>query len=243
MSITAAISAAELTQQVTDRFVDRYLEAWLVNLPGTTYDPSVAGIDATFLAGEIPADGGYERQAIAYSAGDVNGYSDDGVALATKIAIFSHDGSADLMTFTHCMLVWGSGQILTIGANVTAPTSATDGAYYNIPTTTDGAGIGLRVNVTVVNSGASTTDYAVSIAQAGSGYAPGDAIVIPEASLESAGMAPGSADSLSFAVGTVNTDAEAGNILAVAETTGQVSLINGREAAFYFNLKQFGFNA
>ena len=87
MAIAAKISPSELTALVTNSYVGKYYEARLINAPGTSYIPGTT-VDATFLSNEVTqGTGGYERQIISYAGGDVSSYSDDGVALATKLSL------------------------------------------------------------------------------------------------------------------------------------------------------------
>ena len=55
------------------------------------------------------------------------------------------------------------------------------------------------------------------------------------------GAITGGAGPLIFSVDTVQTNADADDLLAVAETTAPVNLSGGNEAVFYWDLKQFGF--
>jgi len=242
MAIAAKVSSAELTAQVTNRFDGAYLEARLINAPGTTYVPNVT-VDLTFLGFEVtPGQGGYERQVISYSAGDVAGYADDGVALATRATVFAHDGSGAAIDFSHVALVWSDGNALTVGAATAAPTAANNGTYTNIPVdSTTGSGEGLTFDLTVINAGAATNDYAITVASPGRGYAGGDSVTVTEGTLAGLGVVVAGAGDLTFPVSTVNTQANADQVLAVAKTSSAVSLSGGNEAAFYWNLKQFGF--
>jgi hypothetical protein len=242
MAIAAKISSAELTKQVTDRFADRYLEARLINAPGTTYTPGTT-VDATFLGFEVtPGTGGYERQIISYTGSDVSAYSDDGVALTTRATVFAHDGGGTTIDFSHVALCWSTGNTSTLGAVTSAPSAGVDGTYTNIPIdSTSGSGRGLTVDLTIQNSGAATTDYLLTIVTPGQGYTASDTLTILDGTLAGLGAITGGAGDLVFSVATVNTDAEGGNILSVAQTSSAVSLGGGNEAAFYWNLKQFGY--
>lgn len=243
MAIAAKISSTELTAQVTDRFVDQYLEARLINAPGITYEPGITS-DATFLANEVAAGtGGYQRQVIQYVAGDVSAYSDDGVALATKATVFAHDGGATAIPFTHAVLCWSGGNAATLGSATSAPSAGVDGTYTNIPIdATSGSGVSLTVNLTISNSGAASTDYALTIVSAGRGYAAADTLTINDGTLAGLGAITGGAGDLVFSVATIATaPANEGEVLSVAQTSSAVSLTGGNEAAFYWNLKQFGY--
>ena len=244
MTIAAKVSSGELTAQVTNRFSGQYLEARLVNAPGTSYIPGTTD-DPTFLGFEVAAGtAGYERQVIKYDPADILAYSDDGVPLNRKATVFAHDGSGTVLNFSHVALVWSTGNALTLGAVSTAPSAGVDGTYTNIPIdTTSGSGEGLTVDLTITNSGATTTDYAVTIVTPGRGYAASDVLTILDGTLAGLGAITGGAGNLAFTVATVNTAANADDLLAVAETTAPVALSSGNEAAFYWDLKQFGFYA
>lgn len=241
MAIAGKVSSAELTAQVSNRFASRYCEARLINAPGTTYTPGVTS-DATFLAAEVVSGtGGYARQTIKYEPGDVNSYNDDGVALTTKATVFAHDGGETAIDFSHVALVWSTGNVTALGAVTAAPAAGVDGIYTNIPIdSTSGSGEGLTVDLTIQNSGAVTTDYVLTLASYGRGYAGSDTLTIADGTLAGLGAITGGAGDLVFPVSTVATDAEADNIISVAQTTSAVSLTAGNEAAFYWNLKLFG---
>lgn len=242
MAIAAKISSAELTAQVTNRFVGSYFEARLINAPGTSYTPGVT-IDATFLTNEVtPGTGGYQRQVIGYAGGDVSAYSDDGVALSQKATVFAHDGGGTSINFSHVALVWSDGNSLTLGSVSAAPSAGVNGTYTNIPAdSTSGSGVGLTVNLTISNSGAATTDYALTIVNAGYGYAANDTITIADGTLAGLGAITGGAGDLTFPVATVSNQTSSGAILSVAQPTSAVVLTAGNEAVFYWNLKQFGY--
>lgn len=241
MTIAAKVSAAELNAQVTNRFVDQYYEARLINAPGTSYMPGVT-VDATFLTNEVAAGtGGYVRQVIKYQNADVGLYADDGVGLATKATVFAHDGGATVLTFSHVALVKSTGNVLTFGAVTTKPTAAVNGTYTDIPVTTAGSGKALTANLTVTNSGAALGNYALTVADPGYSFAAANALQIQESALVAVGAVAAGAGTLGFTVGTVFAPTDAGNILAVAETAATVSLTAGNEAAFYWNLKQYGY--
>ena len=241
MAIAAKISSTELTTQVTDRFAGKYLEARLINAPGTSYQPGITN-DANFLTFEAPIGvGGYGRQVIGYSASDVSPYADDGVGLATKATIFAQDGSADGISFTHAALTWSEGNVLTTSSVGLTPSAGNDGTYTNIPVTTDGTGTGLTVDLTISNSGASTGDYVVTIVSPGEGHSASDICTISDEVLNGVGAVSVGAGPLGFGILTVSENAQAGLILAVAQTSSATVITAGNEAIFYWNLKQFGF--
>lgn len=242
MAIAARLSAFEVQTQVENRFADKYLEARLISANGTTYSPGVTN-DTAFLANEVAlGTAGYERQIVYYASADVGAYADEGVGLATKTTVFAHDGSGDTLSFSHVALCWSTGNVTGLDtASPTVPTAGVDGTYTGLPIdTTSGSGAGLTVDLVVTNSGASAGDYALTIRDSGRGYAAGDALTILESTLVSAGVVTAGAGNLAFAVDTVYTDAVSnGQIFSVAQTTSEVQLTAGREAVFYWNLKQY----
>jgi hypothetical protein len=129
---------------------------------------------------------------------------------------------------------------LTFGAVTTKPSNAINGTYTDIPVTTAGAGKGLTANLVVTNNGASLSDYALTVMDSGYGFAASDALQIQDSALAAVGAINPGAGTIGFTAATVSSPSDAGNILAVAETSGTVSLTAGNEAAFYWNLKQYG---
>jgi len=246
MTIASQVSAIEIANIVTDRYVDQYFEARLIDLAAYNYDPAVSGSDATLLAGEVPlGTGGYARATLNFVSGDVGIYADGGVALNQKATVFAHDGGETAIEFSHVALVWSSGNVRALGAVTAAPASATTttAAYTNIPIDgTTGSGVGMTVDLEVTNSGAAATDYVVTLNKPGYGYAASDGLTIFNGTLAGLDASIGAGD-LQFPVGTVYTPtiATAGDLFTVAKTTSPVTLTAGNEAAFYWNLKQFGF--
>lgn len=240
MAIAAKISSAELTSQVSSRFVGRSLEARLINAPGTAYLPGDTN-DTNFLGFEVPLGiGGYKRQGISFASGDVLAYSDDGVALNTRATVFAQDGSATAIDFSHVALCWSSGNVTDL--TVTSPPLAADsvdGTYTNVPVdTTTGTGNSLVLDITVSDSG-STWNAVVS--NVGSGYSASDLVTVSEGTLAGIGAIQAGAGDLVISIDGVTSDAEAGQILSVAQTSSAVSLNGGNEAVFYWNIKQFGY--
>lgn len=245
MALAAAISASEVTDQVTDRFVGKYLEARLISATGTVYTPGANTDDATFLAFEVPAGtGGYRRQVFSYAAGDVLTYSDDGVGLSTRATVFAQDGTSSAINFSHVALCWSDGNIVTYSPTfVSRPSTpdSVDGTYTNIPIdSTSGGGRDATINLTIASSG---TNYSVEIQGAGIDYAVGDTVTILSGTLLGIGATTGGTTDLTLTVDSVSSNPDAGNIVAVAQTSSEVNLNGGNEAVFYWNLKQFGFYA
>jgi hypothetical protein len=235
MAITAKISAAEIAAQVDQRFVNKYIEGMLVNANGVTYTPGVT-VDATFLSFECASVAGYERQIFVYQGQDQTAYTDDGVGLATKGTIFTHDASATATDFTHAVLVWGTGNVASLDAATIDPTTGTDGVYTDLPTVTDGAGTGLTVDLTVANN-----VFVFTPSRFGRNYQTGDSVTILEATMEQAGAISAGDGLATMLVGAVSDNTEAGQVIAVAATDTQVTLDAGNEAAFYWDFKLFGF--
>ena len=239
MAVTAKISAKELNSQVNARFVGKYLEALLINAPGVEYQPGITN-DATFLAFEVAdGTGGYDREVIAYSVVDVSQFTDDGVGLSTKATVFAHDGSGDQIDFTHVALVWSSGNVITVNVPTTDPVTGIDGIYTDLPTFTAGGGQGMTLDLEVSNN-----VFVFTVSRPGRGYAPGDEIQVLEATMESVGAIE-SGQSLGPAimtVDTISTNPQTGDLLTVAKPNNPVVLTAGNEAAFYWNLKMYGFN-
>ena len=243
MAIAAKISAAELSAQVTSRFQDQYFEARLINAPGVTYTPGTTD-DASFLGNEvILGTGGYARQTFFYSVSDIATYSDGGIGLSQKATVFAQDGTSTTIDFTHVALVWSTGNVTALTATpTTAPTAAVDDTYQAIPVdATSGSGLGATINLIVTNSGATAADYTATIVSPGYGYAAGDTVTINDATLASLGVITAGAGDLVVTVDTVSAATNAGQLLSVAQTTNSVILAAGNEAAFYWNLKQYGY--
>ena len=243
MTISAKVAGTELQDGMNSRFGGAYFEAVLLDASGVIYDPSnTEAQNAAFISTyECPATGGYARQVIGWGADTAGAYTDDGVAMDQRNIVFEQDGSSDNIVFTHMALVWGSGNINAGGTAATAPSSATDGTYANLPTTSNGSGVGATVNIVVTNSGASAGDYAVVVNSPGIGYSGGEVLTVSNADLSSAGMDPGNSSDLTFTVPSVYSSSDAGKIFSVAQVDGQVTIANGNSAAFYVNLKEFGF--
>ena len=240
MAIKSKISSGELSRQVSANYVGETFEVALINSPGTSYQPDSTD-EAAFISYEVGQVGGYRRQTLFFTESDVSNYSDGGVALATKAAVFAHDGSPSSFSFTHVALVRGEGNVEVTNSVVTSkPSAGVNGSYLSLPTTTAGGGYGLTVNLTVTNSGTALTDWILTIANPGYGYADGEGFAVTDAVLAASGaIAQGSGDLLS---GIGSTSSGGGAFVSVAPTTNSIVMSDGNEAVFYFNLKQFGFN-
>ena len=235
MAITAKISAAEIASQVEQRFVSKYIEAMLIDANGVTYTPGLT-VDATFTSFEVAPTAGYERQVFTYSPGDQTAYTDDGVGLATKGTVFAHDGGATAITFTHAALVWGSGNVIALDSATIDPATGNDGVYTDVPTTTDGAGTGMTVDIVVSNN-----VFAFTPSRFGRNYEVGDTITVLAAAMEAVGAIAAGESLAQMEVLQVSSNTEAGNVVAVAPLASQATLDAGNEAAFFWDFKLFGF--
>lgn len=247
MTIPAKVSAVELDSILEARYAGSTFEGRLINLPAYNYDPSVAGSDAILLAGEVSlGTGGYQRALISYDATNIGAYADGGVALTQKATVFAHDGGTTPIVFSHVALVRSTGNITALEpSQLQPPTSGINGTYTNVPmvdgivSATNGSGVGATFDITIINNGASATDYAVSVNNPGYGFATGDTITFGNAQLAQIGAVNVGEGGLTVEVGTVFEGSE--SVFAVAKTSASVSLVDGNEAAFYWNVKQFGF--
>ena len=243
MTISAKVAGTELQDGMNRRFGGAYLEGVLLRADGVEYDPaSDDAQNSAFIQNyEVPTGTGYTRQVIGWPADSAGAYTDDGVAMDRRTLLFEHDGLGGSITFTHLALVWGSGNINAGGTATTAPGGATDGTYLNIPTTSSGSGVGATLDITVSNNGAAPSDYAITINKPGTGYSDTETLTVQNADLVSAGMAPADGNPISFVVTSVYTAPEPGKIFSVARMDGLVSMAGGRTAAFYVDVKEFGF--
>ena len=244
MTIAAKISSAEVEAQVVGRFVDKYLEARLIDAAGVTYTPGTTN-DAVFLSNEVVLGfGGYQRKIIGYEVTDLTAYGDDGVGLASKATVFSHDGTTDVISFSHVALVWSMGNVTGITSPASAPSAGVDGTYTNIPIdSSSGVGVGMVVDLTIVNSGAATTDYTLTVKEAGYDYSATDVLTINDGTLAGIGAITPGAGGIGATVASISSQPNAGVVMSVAQTTSAVNLAAGNEAVFYWNLKQYGLSS
>lgn len=243
MSTRSIIASQELDNQIRQSFVNQAFEVALVDAPGQIYTPGVTD-NAAFLQNEVTAGaGGYERQVITYVEADISNYSDGGVALATKGAIFQHDLSSTSYQFTQVVLMRGQGNIQTLGGISTKPSTGVNGEYIAIPVNTvgGGTGYGFTVDLVVTGDGAATSDWQLTINDPGYGYAASDALVISNSVLNEAGATSTGTGELGLIVGDVS--AGDGAFVSVTPTASTITMTNGNEAVFYFNIKNFGFQS
>ena len=245
MTLTAKISAAEVTAQVEGRFVGKYVQGLLINAPGVTYTPGITS-DSNFLSNEVALGlGGYSRQSFFYNSNDVSAYADDGVGLSTKGTIFAHDGSSNAIEFTHACIIWSAGNVEGLKTFTIFPSTPNAGTYENIPTTSDNNGVGLTVDLEVTHdTQAGTYTLVWSVNNPGADYVADDTVTISPTALTVAGVIDSvSQGGAQTQVSTVSANIDAGNVIAVAKTTSPVILDGGNEAAFFWDLKAFGFNS
>ena len=247
MTIPAKVSAVELDSILAARYAGSTFEGRLINLPAYNYDPSVAGADAILLAGEVPlGTGGYRRALITYDATNIGTYADGGVPLDQKATVFAHDGGTTPINFSHVALVRSVGNITGLEPSLLQPpTAGINGTYTNVPmvdgltAATNGSGVGATFDITIINDGATATDYAVSVNNPGYGFTTGDTVTFGNAQLAQIGAVNVGDGGLTIEVDVVTEGTE--TVFAVAKTSASVSLVDGNEAAFYWNVKQFGF--
>lgn len=165
MSIAAAINKKELTKSVSLQFANQDFQVALVNAPGTVYNPG-STVTSTFLANEISAGtGGYARQSISYTLGDVQVYADEGVPLARKAATFTHNGGATTYQFTHVALLRiaiGTGSI----AGATLTISEQSSGLFEVGYCLTGTGVaaGTAIDSIITGTGGAGT-YSISTSQ------------------------------------------------------------------------------
>lgn len=235
MTIAASTSPQELALQVNRGFVDEYFEALLLDADGLRYDPQTTN-PAAFLLNEVAAGyGGYRRQLIQYTSADVGAYTDDGVALATKAAVFEHDGNnSQEISFSHVVLKRATGNVLALSAVTSEPVNnAVEGVYPDMPVS-GGSGTGAVCQLTITG-----TVHTVSVTSPGYGYLDGDSVRINGADLQAAGANLNSDADVLFSVQSTYESGE--EIVAVAAPDATTVLTAGNQAVFYFDLKHYGF--
>ena len=247
MAIASQISAAELNRIVSGLFVNQTFEVALVNAGGSGYSPESTD-DTEFMENEVPdGTGGYTRQIISFTSGDIAPYSDQGVGLETKAAVFEHDGSAQTINFSHVVLLRGQGNIDVISGIATeVPITTTDekmldGTYLSVPTFSSGIGEGATLDIVINNEGVNgINDYQISLVQRGRNYEEDDMLEVTPATLVALGACNVDLGSIFVKVNEIRDGG--GTIVSASQTATPVILGNGNEAVFYFNNKVFGFS-
>lgn len=204
--------------------------------PSAGVDGTYTNIPVTTLGGEVREIGGFNTTT-AFTASQtglavtISGGSGTGAT-----ATVDTDSSGDISSVT----VTGGGSNYVVGDSITiTEVGGTPGVATADVTVVDGTN--LFVDLTISNSGAATTDYALTIAASGFGFTAGESVTILDGTLAGLGAITGGAGDLVFTVATVSANTNAGKLLSVAETAGPVVLNGGNEAVFYWDLKQFGF--
>ena len=272
MTIAAAVSAAELTAQVKASFENKWFEVALIKSAATfdvendVWDQNPANTTNNLFLNELDGlggtrgsagtgtDNGYGRRAFEYVPANIQGYNDLGIPLARKTTVFSHNGiGTGAFTFSHAVLLHsGDGHVTSLGAVTVVPTgdaAFTTNTYTNLPTSTTGNGEGATVDLAITAPGTVAGEWAVTLVNAGTGYANGDTLTVPAGTLQSTlGNNGGTlTGDLTFTVGSVNATAQSATgtrqIVAVAKTSADVTLVSGNESVFYWDLKLFGYHA
>jgi len=204
--------------------------------PSAGVDGTYTNIPVTTLGGEVREVGSFSTTtpftaSQAAAAVTISGGSGTGAT-----ATVDTDSSGNVVAAN----ITGGGSNYVAGDSITITESGgTPGVATATVVLVDGAN--LLVDLTISNSGAATTDYALTIATPGFGFEDGDSVTILDGTLAGLGAITGGAGNLVFTVGTTTTSTDAGDILSVAETASAVVLDGGNEAVFYWDLKQFGF--
>jgi hypothetical protein len=211
-------------------------------LGAVTAAPS-AGVDGTYTNIPVATLGGALREAGDFTTTTPFTASQAGAAVTISggsgtgaTATVDTNSTGDVIAIN----LTGGGSNYVAGDSITITEGAgTPGVATARVIVVDGDN--LLVNLTISNSGAATTDYALTIAAPGYGFEDGDTVTILDGTLAGLGAIAGGAGNLVFTVATTTQNADAGNILSVAETSSAVILNGGNEAVFYWDLKQFGF--
>lgn len=105
MAIAARIGAQELRRLATAAYVNQSFKVCLVDAPGSTFDADDP--ITTVLANEVQAGlGGYTRQTIGFTTGDVGLFENGTVPFARKAATFVHNNQpAQAYRFSHVVLL------------------------------------------------------------------------------------------------------------------------------------------
>jgi hypothetical protein len=165
MSIAAAVGSQELRNIMLARYAGSSFQAALVNSPSTVYTPGTT-VTRTFMANEVSTGlGGYQRQSIAYTTGDVQAYTDDGIPLARKAATFAHDDSINTYQFTHVVLLRPAVVTASISGTTMTVSAVTSGTLA-IGQVLTGTGVAPGTGITALGTGTGGTGtYTVSSSQ------------------------------------------------------------------------------
>lgn len=105
MAIAARISSEELKRIANETYVNQSFKVCLVDSPGSTFDADDPF--ATVMANEVQAGlGGYTRQQIGFTTGDIGLFESGTIPFARKAATFTHNNLANqAVRFSHVVLL------------------------------------------------------------------------------------------------------------------------------------------
>lgn len=105
MAIAATVGAEELKRIATATYVNQAFKVCLIDAPGSTFDADDPF--ATVIAYEVQAGlGGYTRQQIGFTTGDIGLFENGTVPFARKAATFVHNNQpAQAYRFSHVVLL------------------------------------------------------------------------------------------------------------------------------------------
>ena len=105
MPIAARIGSHELQRIATDAYVNQSFKVLLVDSPGSSFDADDPL--ATVIANEVTTGlGGYARQQIGFTTGDIGLYDDGEVPFARKAATFVHNNQpGQAYRFSHVVIL------------------------------------------------------------------------------------------------------------------------------------------
>lgn len=120
---------------VTNTFVGTNYEIALINNPTASF--SSESVYANVILNEVTAGfGGYARLTFSYTGAEVLPY-ENGYPLTKKSAVFVHDGSADVMEFSHVAVIKedsGSRELVAIHP-IGSVISLTNGRLFQVDIT------------------------------------------------------------------------------------------------------------
>lgn len=105
MPIAARVSSTELNRIATTAYVNRNFKVALVDAPGSTFDADDPL--ATVIANEVTEGlGGYARQQIGFTSGDIGLYTDGTIPFGRKAATFVHNNEpGQSYRFSHVVVL------------------------------------------------------------------------------------------------------------------------------------------
>lgn len=233
MAATGSISIDELVYLARTAYVGKTFHVALINAPGSVFAPS--DTFATILANEVAAGtAGYERQEFTFEESDIQGFTLNGIPLARKAAVFTHDGSDTNYNFSHVVTIRVGDQLDKSIANLN-PLSLVGGDGYVDDTYTEiplsgGSGLDAKATISVANGAVS----GVIITDPGTGYEPGDLLSVATGAY--LGDAAGSG--FEITVATVN-DKNPDTVWAVAALSSLATLSDGNQGVFYLDATNF----